>query len=614
MCGICGTTSAGDGSILARMNAALVHRGPDDEGTYVDPVSGLGLGARRLSIIDVEGGHQPLANEDGTVWAVLNGEIYNFAGLRERLARAGHTLATRTDTEVLVHLYEEYGNELVHALEGMYAFAVWDGRAQRLLLGRDRLGEKPLFYTERDRALTFASELTALLKGVGGTAELDPAAVDRYFTYGYVTGEDAIVAGVRQLRPGHLLVWDAATGSVEVRRYWSPPAAAPDGPVSADELVEETSVLLEQAVRSRLVADVPVGVFLSGGVDSTLVAAFAARHVSGTLKTFTVGYDSGAVDETGPARRSARLIGSDHNEYLLTQGEVQARVPGLLAAVDQPLADQAYVALRILTEAARATIKVAVGGEGADEVFGGYPRYRWLHRSAMLDGRVPRWAAQGTVSLLERLPLGRAARLRDVVRPAPLTQRHVDWVTDGRRSYRSRVYGPRLREYEVGPIPEPAHVVLDGDVAGFMRLDQLQWLPDDVLAKADRASMQASLELRTPFLSRDLVEFAATVPARVHIAGGGKLLLRRVLRAALPEAAHTRAKVAFRTPARDWLRGPLAAALDDQLSSSALYEQGWFERDQVRRLVDEHRGGRDRSSVLWPVFAFGVWLDRFVRT
>jgi asparagine synthase (glutamine-hydrolysing) len=289
-------------------------------------------------------------------------------------------------------------------------------------------------------------------------------------------------------------------------------------------------------------------------------------------------------------------------------------VPDLLGRLDQPVADPALVALSALAEFARPTITVAIGGEGADEIFGGYPRYRWLYRSALLDRRLPRWAARGGTTALEHLPLGRAGRLRDVVRPAPLLERHVDWVTDGRRALRSRVYGPRLRAYEAeSALLDPARVGSDGVVGGFMRLDQLQWLPDDVLVKADRASMRASLELRTPYLSRELAEFAATVPARVHIAGGGKLLLRRVLAAVLPEAANERAKVAFRTPVRDWLSGPLAGAFDDQLASSAVYEQGWFERDEIRRLYAEHcSGARDRSDVLWPVFAFSLWLDRFV--
>jgi asparagine synthase (glutamine-hydrolysing) len=614
MCGICGTTSAEDGASLRTMNAAMVHRGPDDEGIYLDPANGVGLGARRLSIIDVEGGHQPLSNEDGTVWAVLNGEIYNHPSLQKHLLERGHRLASRTDTEVLVHLYEDHGPELVHALEGMFAFAIWDERRRVLLLARDRFGEKPLFYTERGGALTFASELKPLLRGVQSSWELDPAALDAYFVFGYFPGRGSFVRGIQQLEPGSLLTWDMETRTSTSRRYWSPPSMPATQSTSLFELVEEARQLLEASVRSRLISDVSVGVFLSGGVDSTLVAALAAAGSTGPLKTFTIGYDAGSVDESDAARRSAEALGAEHHELVLTTAEVGAQIPSFIRALDQPLADEAFVALRAIAAFARSEVTVAVGGEGADELFGGYPRYRWLARAEQLPGWLPRRPAARAAALVERAHGGRRIeRIKEVLTPRTSLERHFRWVSGARSDHRAALYGPLLRPYLAREPFPPAfdHVAhANGSVeARFMRLDQMQWLPDDVLVKADRATMQASVEFRTPFLHRELAEFAASVPASTHVADGGKLLLRRVLQQVLPEADHTRRKVAFRIPSAQWLRGPFRQELAEQLDSSRLYSEGWLERKGVSALVSDHLDGLDRSATLWPVFVLGLWLD-----
>jgi asparagine synthase (glutamine-hydrolysing) len=592
------------------MESALLHRGPDDHGAFEDREARIALAACRLSIIDVPGGHQPIHNEDGTVTVVFNGEIYNFGLLRQHLSALGHTLSTQTDTEVLVHLYEEYGPDLVHALEGMYAFALWDSKKHLLLLARDRFGEKPLFYAERGGELTFASELDALVAGGACEWALDAEAIDEYFTFGYVAAPASVVSAVRQLPPGHLLLWRRGSAT-EVRRYWAPPAhsAVQAGPL--EELVDEAEELLVASVRSRLVADVPVGVFLSGGVDSTLLAALAAQSAS-ALRTFTVTYDQGSVGEGDAARRAAALVGADHHELVLTQDEIRERVPEFVARLDQPIADEAFVALRAVSEFARRDVKVAVGGEGADEIFGGYPRYRWLARSVALERRLPVGVRRGAAALAGALP-ARGSRLERVLAPDSLGDRHVDWVTEGRRQLRARLYGPRLRG-QLGQTPSNGRP--DGRVNGavegaLMRLDQEHWLPGDVLAKADRASMQASLELRTPYLQRELVEFAATIPPGTHVQGGGKVVLRRLLKRLLPEAAHQRRKIAFRTPTAEWLRGPLAPALRSQLEDSRLFADGWFERDEVRRVVDEHLTGQaDWSKVVWPVFVLAMWMDR----
>jgi asparagine synthase (glutamine-hydrolysing) len=598
------------------MNRTLTHRGPDDEGLHVDAEAGVALGARRLSIIDVAGGHQPLSNEDGSVWAALNGEIYNHPRLQEELRRRGHALATGTDTEVLVHLYEDYGDALVHALEGMFAFALWDARRGRLLLGRDRFGEKPLFYVEGPAGLAFASELSALRAAGAASDDLDPAALDAYFVFGYVPGPDTIVQGVRQVPPGHLLIWDRESRRSRLERYWAPPDGSGGFDADTGMLIPEVRALLEESVRSRMIADVPLGVFLSGGVDSSLIAALAATNSREPVKTFTVGYDVGSVNETDAARATAAALGTQHHELLLTEADVGERAPPLLAALDQPLADQALVALHAVAEFARREVTVVVGGEGADELFCGYPRYRWLARAQNLGRVIPSGLRALGARMIDTAPLdGRAERLAAVLRPQSAIERHMVWFTYGRRHLRGALYGPLLHSLEPGRVASTLDALTDAGadtMARFMRQDQLHYLPDDVLMKADRASMLVSLEVRTPFLNREVAEFAAAVPTAVHARDHGKYLLRTTLRDAMPKAREGRRKRAFRVPVADWLRGPLSGVLRAQVERGMLYEEGWFAREPARNLVDEHLAGRaDWSAALWPMLAGGLWLDRF---
>src|SRR4051794_14820702 len=489
MCGICGNTNDPEARGVAAMNAAMLHRGPDDEGRYVDPETGIALGARRLSIIDLAGGHQPISNEDGTIVGVLNGEIYNHPLLQRHLEERGHRLATGCDTEVLVHLYEEYGDELVHALEGMFAFAIWDSRRRRLLAARDRFGEKPFFYAERGGELGFASELTALLAGVSGLDDLDPVAVDEFFVLGYVASPRTLIEGVRQLPPAHVLTWDSASRSASVKRYWEPPVHTGMTSPSWPDLVDEMDSLIEKSIRGRLLSDVPLGVFLSGGVDSALVAAMVARCSSGPIKTFTVGYEEGDVNETGPARAVAELLGADHHALMVSGADAADRAVAVLSAIDQPIADQALIALHAVADFARRDVTVAVGGEGADELFGGYPRYRWLARGDEVVQRLPGPLLKAGVTAGRVVPRSsRMRRLADAIDPQPLAERHIDWVTQRRRHLREHMYGPALQGQAnaVGAVDQTSRILgdaRDGQTVAerFMRLDQCHWLPDDVL-------------------------------------------------------------------------------------------------------------------------------------
>jgi len=595
------------------MNERLVHRGPDDAGLITS--GAVSLGARRLSIIDVGGGRQPVANEDETVHAVLNGEIYNHPELQERLGRNGHMLRSHCDTEVLVHLYEELGTDLVHALEGMYAFAIWDQRRSRLLLARDRFGEKPLFWMREGRELRFASELTALLAGAATRPQVDPAALDAVFVYGYLPGPRAMVDGVRQLEPGSTLVFSG--GNVEVSSYWSLPRSPAAASESDRDLKSETIALLRKSVASRLLSDVPVGVLLSGGLDSSLVAALAVDESAHRIRTFSVGYGDATVDETDKARAVAGRLGSEHHELRLTDVQLADLAPRLLGGLDQPIADQALVAMHAVCELAAGHVKVVVGGEGADELFGGYPRYRWVARAAELGEAVPDPIARASAGVFAHLP-GQARRLADVIRPQSTHERHLDWVTAGRRSWRHELYGERLMPLADSSALEDELQSLigtrDGDVArALMQLDQRHWLPHDVLAKADRAGMLASVEVRTPFLDRGLAEFASGIPTARHLRGGGKSLLRAALAEAAP-SLQAPPKTAFRVPAAGWLRGPLRPCLTETIEDGRLFTDRWFDRDATRRLADRHFAGEvDATATLWPVLTLGLWFERFAQ-
>jgi asparagine synthase (glutamine-hydrolysing) len=431
-----------------------------------------------------------------------------------------------------------------------------------------------------------------------------------------VPGERSILAGARQLLPGHLMQW-RPDRPLEIGAYWRPPLPVAAGGESTDDLVRELRRLLEKSVRSRLIADVPLGVFLSGGVDSSLIAALAAREASGPIKTFTVGYDVGDVSETAEARATAAEIGAEHHELTLPLAEVAARVPAVLGSLDQPLADQSLPAFHAIAEFAREDVTVAVGGEGADELFGGYPRYRWLARGESIGRRLPAPLASLGAKALERaLPAGRVGRLADVVAPRTAMERHLGWVTGERTALRPSLYGPRLRGFqsvdELVAELEGCAPAVDGVAGRFMLLDQHHWLPGDVLTKADRASMLVSLEVRTPYLDYELAEFAATISPELHTGGKGKVLLRQLLGDLLPDSSLRRPKTAFRVPVADWLRGPLAATVRDQVANGCACEEGWIDREAASALLAEHMSGdRDRSSALWSLLAFGLWLDRF---
>jgi asparagine synthase (glutamine-hydrolysing) len=621
VCGICGLAALDGGDVdaapLQAMSAALAHRGPDDAASVVDgPVA---LAARRLAIIDLAGGRQPIASEDGRVHALQNGEILNHAALRRGLERAGHRFATRCDTEVLVHLYEERGERMLEALRGMFALAVWDARERRLLLARDRFGIKPLYWSSAGGVLSFASELKALrgLPGFGG--ELDPDAVEAYFAFNSIPSPLTIFRDVRKLEPGTLLSW--RPGHAPQLRRWCRPAPAQAHAVRGDderELAAELADRLRDSVRAHLVSDVPVGVWLSGGVDSGLLAALAAQESGERLRTFSIGFHERSFDELDRARTVAARLGAEHHEAILGP-EAAALLPQIAAAFDEPYADSSALPADAVSKLTAQHVKVALSGEGGDELFGGYQTYA-------ADLLAPRLAGIARLArpVVERLPSSSRRvsldyRARRFVRAAalPALERHHGW---------KEILAPAVRAQLLAPL-HGARAPRDpvdqlrrryGETAGAEPLARLQdvdlapYLADDLLTKTDRMSMSHSLEVRVPFLDPHVAELALALPTSAKVRGlAKKRLLRSVAATLLPREIARGAKRGFSIPMAAWLRGPLLPMARDLLAPAALARGGVLDPAPVARLLDEHVARRDdHSRALWGVLCFVLWQQQ----
>jgi len=619
MCGICGVVAGEregtpDLEAVARMSRRLAHRGPDDEGLFhAGPAA---LAARRLSIIDLEHGHQPIANEDGSVIAVQNGEIYNYRELKRELQGRGHAFRTDCDTEVIVHLYEEHGEGFLERLRGMFAIAVWDAPRQRLLLARDRFGIKPLYYRLAGGGVSFASELKAMLEQPGFSREIDPHAVSAYLAFNSIPAPLTIFAEARKLPPGHLLAWRG--GEAELRRYARPaPDAASDvRREPARELAAELRDVLEDSVRAHLVADVPVGVLLSGGVDSGGLVALAAGQSDERLRTFSVGFEESGFDELGRARLVARRYDTDHHELILRPDAVDL-LPKLVEAFDEPFGDSSALPTYLVSQLAAGEVKVALSGEGGDELFGGYHTYV----ADLLAPRIGRLAALAA-PLAEALPSSdarvgfdyKAKRFaRAAADPDPLT-RHHGW---------KEIFSPTARTALLGRADgwDPVDVYREryAETVGAEPLARLQdvdlgiYLVDDLLVKTDRLSMAHSLELRVPFLDQRVAELAMALPTSLKVRGfAKKRLLRRALAPLLPREVVRGRKQGFSIPIAAWLRGPLEPFAREVLAPSALARQGLLDPAAVGDLLDRHCSAReDLSRQLWGLMALTLWFDRY---
>ncbi len=613
MCGIAGfvgrfSTGEADAELRA-MCDAIMHRGPDEAGYLTRPEHGLALGMRRLSIIDLAGGSQPIANEDGSVQVVFNGEIYNFRELRADLERRGHRFATHTDTEVLVHLYEELGDDLVGELRGMFAFALWDERRGRLLIARDRLGIKPLHWWRNESGqLAFASELKSLRVLPDFPREIDPAAIADFLALGYIPEPGCVYAGVRKLLPGHTLVREA-DGTVTERRYWDPLTR---GSVAMDarEAAGEIRRLLEEAVRYRLISDVPLGAFLSGGLDSSAVVAEMARQMDRPVKTFSIGFDEPEFNEAPHAAEVARALGTEHTE-LVVRPEAEALFESIVMGFDEPFADSSAIPTLLVSRLAGEHVKVVLSGDGGDELFAGYTRYADLRRRGPVLPAPVRGALHGVAT---RLPHGAFGRNRLLEYTRDARGRYAGMVADPLAVNEGGVASERVRAAGFAPdrlLTRWYEQVEHRDAAEQAPLvDLISYLPGDILTKVDRMSMAASIEARVPLLDHHMVEFAASIPMELKLRDGtGKWIFREAVRELAPASVFARRKQGFGVPLRHWLRRELRHRVDRLLTPGASLHE-WVEPTAVRRIVAEHQAGRrDHSPLLWKLIVLQLWLE-----
>ncbi|TML01915.1 MAG: asparagine synthase (glutamine-hydrolyzing) [Actinobacteria bacterium] len=612
MCGICGVVSANgsaDPERVARMSATLVHRGPDSFGEYCDGTAALA--ARRLSIIDLDTGDQPIANEDGTLHVVQNGEIYNYRELRQELERAGHRFRTHGDTEVLLHLYELHGDGFAERLRGMFAVAIWDAPRRRLVLARDRFGIKPLYYRDAGGELEFASELRALPRG-----EIDLEALEAFLAFNSIPAPLTIFREVRKLPAGQLLLWE--DGRVRVERFARPAPVSTDQLREDDEaeLVEELRSRMRDSVRAHLVSDVPVGVLLSGGVDSALLAALAAEESAEPLRTFSIGFAERSFDELADARRVAERYGTLHRELVL-RPDAALLLPALAAAFDEPFADSSSLPTYLVSQLAAQDVKVALSGEGGDELFGGY----YTYAADLLAERIGGLARLAR-PFVERLPTSTAKasfdyRAKRFVRAAhlPPLERHHGWKEIFSPAARAELTG-RSSSFDPVDLLRARYEATAGadELARLQDVDLGVYLVDDLLVKTDRASMAHSLEARVPYLDTVVTNLALALPRRYKIRGfAKKVLLRKAAEPLLPrEIVHGR-KRGFSIPAAAWLRGELEPFARATLATETLERQGFFRPEFVHRLLDSHvAGSEDLSRQLWGLLAFTLWYDRHV--
>lgn len=628
MCGICGyinldgSPAKADGALEA-MCDAIVHRGPDDRGTRIDgPVA---LGMQRLSIIDLAGGHQPIPNEDKTVWVVFNGEIYNFPELRDDLERRGHRFSTRTDTEVLVHLYEEHGVDCVKRLNAMAAMALWDRKARRLLLARDRLGKKPLYYTVAGNTLVFGSELKALFRHPRIRRRVDITALSKYLAYEYVPAPFSIVEGVQKLLPGHVLVVEK--GGIRTDRYWGLTYTPKQRQaVSEEEIAEEFLSRFREAVRRRLMSDVPLGVFLSGGLDSSSITALMSELSPGRVKSFSIGFTEQSFDESPYAKLVAGVLGTEHREFVMQEKEALELIPVLTRVMDEPLGDGSLVPTYWLSQQTRKYVTVALSGEGGDELFCGYPTYA-AHWLADWYTRLPRAVMKRTLEpLLWRLPVSTANfsfdfKIKKFLSGLdyPPDVRHQVWMgsfgpVEQRELFLPEVYRKLRNEALYSEVPR----VIDAGrpesrVDHVSCLDTSLYLPEDLLVKADRASMACSLELRAPLLDYTLAEFIATLPSDLKFRNfTTKYLYKKAVGKILPKEIVHRKKKGFGIPISKWIKKDLKGLFLENLAPEKIRAEGFFRPEYVQTLLADHLDGRkDNRKHLWTLLMFELWLKEY---
>jgi asparagine synthase (glutamine-hydrolysing) len=627
MCGIVGIVRRGgqvvDEGVLARMCAAIRHRGPDDEGFYLKESAGLAM--RRLAIIDLAHGQQPITNEDATAWIVFNGEIYNYLSLRDRLEKLGHKFRTNSDTEAIVHAYEQYGADCPKHLRGMFAFAIWDERKEELFLARDRIGKKPLLYALTPTGqFVFGSEFQALLQHPDVSRDVDETALHYYLSFMCVPAPLTAYRAIRKLEPGHSLRY-TRDGEIVSARYWEPDFNRKEK-WTEEEAGERAVEVLREAVRVRLMSEVPLGAFLSGGIDSSAVVALMSEQSSERVKTFSIGFDEQDFSELHHARRVAEHVGAEHHEFIVRPDALEV-LPTLVEHYGEPYADSSAIPTYYVSRETRRHVTVALNGDGGDECFAGYERYAAM-RLAETYRRVPASLREGFIrQAINLLPASEArrSRVRDIKRFAasaslPAVERYLRWVsvfdTEAKDSLYTTEFRARMRPHRAASLLAPwfARANGAGVVDAALLADTMTYLPNDLLVKVDIASMANSLEARSPFLDHHVIEFAASLPEELKLRGRTtKYLLKKVLRKLLPVENIERRKMGFGVPIGHWFRGEMKPFLCETLLSEKHLRRGLFKPDAVRRLVAEHTtGARDHSHRLWTLLMLELWFVRFI--
>lgn len=630
MCGICGVLdnreyARSDPVIVRKMCSALSHRGPDDEGVYVkDGHPAVALGHRRLSIIDLSAaGHQPMSNESGSVVVALNGEIYNYRELRADLEKKGHIFRSHTDTEAVVHLYEDHGKECVKFLRGMFAFAVWDNDRKLLMLARDRAGKKPLFYRYADSVFCFASELAAMMASGLINKDVDRQAIHRYLTFGYIPAPFTIYKGVFKLPPAHTLIYK--DGKVAIERYWRLDYTKKLN-ISERDAAKELLRLLEDAVRIRLRSDVPLGAFLSGGIDSSTVVALMSRLCQRKVKTFSIGFEESGFNELRFARKVAERYGTEHHEFIVKPNALEV-LPLLVERYGEPYADSSCIPTYYVARETKKHVTVALNGDGADEFFAGYERYQGMVLSELYH-RLPPIVRNAVSGLFRLFPdsIDPKNRLRNIKRffsviDLPTRQRYLRWIGVFDTGLKDAVYSDLFRS-EMGD-SDPGDLLspfLEDRSSGLEIIDRVLtndvnlYLPDDLLVKADIATMANALEARSPFLDQDVMEFACRLPAAYKVKGmTKKYILKKAIADLLPSENIYRRKMGFGVPVGEWFRGDLAGLMQDTVLSERALRRGYFKPDAVRGLVRRHIDRRaDFTFQLWALLMLELWHERFV--
>ncbi len=628
MCGICGMVLSDparsvDQHIIQKMCDVIIHRGPDDEGSYV--AGNVGLGMRRLSIIDLNTGKQPISNEDDTLWIVFNGEIYNFQSIRDELERAGHRFKTRTDTETILHAYEQYGEACVQRLNGMFAFAIWDHRDQSLFLARDRLGKKPLYYLHDKDRLIFGSEIKSILQAEDIPRRIDLEALDHFLTFEYIPAPLSIFQDIRKLPPAHTLRF--RRGDIRVRSYWEMELRS--NGAQPDELKTQLRELLQDAVRLRLVSDVPLGAFLSGGIDSSTIVALMAQVMKEPVKTFSIGFEDSTYNELNYARIIAEKFKTEHHEFIIKPDAVELS-DTLLKYLDEPFGDFSIFPTYLVSKMARQYVTVVLSGDGGDELFAGYDTYIADKIARKYYQQLPGLVRHRLIpNLLDLVPpsskkkglINRAKRFVEGMK-LPEQLEHARWMIFLQEAEKEQLYSSDIKSGMVTIDPYKfikhyfSNVARNGTDAinRQMYVDVKTYLVDDILVKVDRMSMATSLEARAPFLDYRFVELAATIPGELKLQGKKtKVILKQAMEDLLPAEILYRGKEGFSIPIKNWLKKELKPLMMDTLAPDKLKREGFFNSDYVQKLIKEHLNGTENHSHrLWALIIFGRWYDLYM--